>query len=237
MYRVLIVEDTPSEADVLRVHLSRYAAEKGLRLSVEVLGSALEFINSRHAADLVLMDIDMPGINGMEAAEILRTYDEQTPLMFVTNLAQYAVRGYAVDALDFVVKPVEYYDFAMRMDRALRVMERNARSTLALPTENGVRVVACSDIVYADMRKHDVLYHLADSPEPLRERGSLKAAAERLAGQGFLRISSGCLINMAHVVRIGPASVAMSDGSELFYSRSQRRNALETLANYVGRSI
>lgn len=237
MHRILIVEDTPTEADVLRAHLARYAAEKGLRFSVEVLGSALEFVNSRHAADLVFMDIDMPGINGIEAAEILRTYDQTTPLVFVTNLAQYAVQGYRVDALDFVVKPVEYYDFAMRMDRAVRIMARNAGRTLALPTESGVRVIPCSEIAYVDMLKHDVRYHPADGSEPLRERGSLRAAEGRLAGQGFLRISSGCLVNMSHVTHIGPASVTMTDGAELFYSRSQRRHALETLANFVGRSI
>lgn len=236
MYRILIVEDTPAEADILRAHLARYGQEHGTDFAVEVLPSALEFVNSRHAVDLIFMDIDMPGINGMEAAEILRTYDTETPLVFVTNLAQYAVRGYAVDALDFVVKPVAYYDFAMRMDRALRIMERNAGRTLALPTEDGLRVVRCADILYVDMDKHDVQYHLADGGL-LRERGSLRAAGEKFEGLGFLRISSGCLINMGQVKRIGSTSVVMADGTELYYSRSQRKRALETLANFVGRSI
>lgn len=237
MYRILIVEDTPAEAEKLRAHLSRYSAEKGEAFSVEVLPSALEFVNSRHVADLVFMDIDMPGINGMEAAEILRTYDTATPLIFVTNLAQYAVRGYAVDALDFVVKPVDYFDFAMRMDRALRIMARNATHTLALPTEDGIRVVPCSDIVYVDMLRHDVLYHLAGGGEPLRERGSLRAVAEKLQDQQFVKVSSGCLANMSQIVHIGRMSVVMSDGTELFFSRSQRKPALETIANFVGRSI
>lgn len=236
VYRILIVEDAPSEADVLRSYLQKYAGEKGLSFSIEVLGSALEFINSRRVADLVFMDIDMPGINGMEAAEILRTYDTETPLVFVTNLAQYAVRGYAVDAVDFVVKPVEYGDFAMRMDRAMRVVERNAASSLALPTADGVRVVPVSEVLYLDMVRHDVRYHLADGTS-LLERGSLRAAEERLGAQTFLRISSGCLVNMARVERIGRESVTMADGAELFYSRSQRKRALETLANYVGRSF
>ena len=156
MYRVLIVEDTPAEADLMRALLCRYSAEKGVELSATVLTSALEFIESRRAADLVLMDIDMPGINGMEAAEVFRTYDTETPLIFVTNLAKYAVRGYSVDALDFVVKPVEYPDLAMRLDRAVRVMERNAGATLALPTVDGVRVVACRDVLYVDLLRHDV---------------------------------------------------------------------------------
>jgi len=227
MYRMLIVEDTPAEADLLHGHLQRYASEKNLSFSIETLSSALEFINSRHVADLVFMDIDMPGINGMEAAEILRSYDTETPLVFVTNLAQYAVRGYSVDAVDFVVKPVEYGDFAMRMDRAMRAVARNAARTLALPTADGMRVIAQRDVTYVD---------LVNGTE-LRERGSLRAAEQRLDPQSFLRISSGCLVNMARVERIGRESVTVTGGAELFYSRSQRRRALETLANYVGRSF
>ena len=236
MYRILIVEDTPAEADVLRGHLERYAAEKDLSLSIEVLPSALEFVNSRHAADLVFMDIDMPGINGMEAAEILRTYDTETPLVFVTNLAQYAVRGYQVDAVDFVVKPVEYGNFSQRMDRAMRVVARNAARSLALPTENGLRVVAQSELLFVDMSKHDVCYHLADGT-CLKERGSLRAAEERLGTTSFVRVSSGCLANMGRVARIGRESIVMEGGTELFFSRSQRKRALEALANFVGRSI
>ena len=160
-YRILIVEDSPAEADVLRGHLSRYAAEKGLSFAVTVLPSAIEFVNGNHPADLIFMDIDLPGINGMEAAQILRGYDEQTPLVFVTNLAQYAIKGYQVDALDFMVKPVAYDDFSLRMDRAMRVVQRSANTTVAIPTPDGVRVVRLADILYVDIIKHDLHYHLS----------------------------------------------------------------------------
>ena len=154
----------------------------------------------------------------------------------MTNLAQYAVRGYSVDALDFVVKPVEYHDFAMRLDRAVRIMTRNARSTIALPTEDGVAVVAHSDLLFVDMLKHDVCYHLADG-RVLRERGTMRATAQRLGEDEFVKVSSGCLVNMGCVTRIGAESVTVADGTELFFSRSQKKAALERLANFVGRSI
>ena len=225
MYRILIVEDTPSEADLLKACLSRYAGERGTDFSVTVLSSALEFINARRPADLVLMDIDMPGINGMEAAEIFRTYDTETPLIFVTNLAQYAVRGYSVDALDFVVKPVRYPDFSMRLDRAMRVLARNEGHVLSIPTTEGLRRIAASSVGYIE------------DGGCLRTRGSLNAVMEELGQGTFVRISSGCLINMQRVARIGGDGVTMSDGSELFFSRRERKAALESLANFMGRSI
>ena len=236
MYRILIVEDTPAEADALVACLRRYEAEHAQPLVVEVIGSAFEFLGSRHACDLIFMDIDMPGITGMEAAQALRARDEQTPLVFVTNLAQYAVKGYEVDALGFLVKPIRYEDFIPCMERALRVVRRNVGTTLRIPTVDGLRVVPVADVLYVDILRHDLYYHLAGEPEVLRVRGSILAAAEQL-GEGFVKVSASCLANMAQVKLVRQGSVLMADGTELFFSRGCRKAALETIASYVGRSL
>ena len=233
MYRMLIVEDTPAEADLLRGHLQRYASEKNLSFSIETLSSALEFINSRHVADLIFMDIDMPGINGMEAAEVLRTYDAETPLVFVTNLAQYAVRGYSVDAVDFVVKPVEYGDFAMRMDRAMQVMRRSAGRTISVRSRDGIRIFPASALVSVEVRGHDLAYSLDDGTS-FSMRGSLSATERELGGSPFLRISSGCIINMGHVRGVHDAEVTLSSGASVWISRANKKRCLEEIARYLG---
>ena len=236
MHRVLIVEDDPAEAAKLRSHLDRYAHEHDTPFSVEMLSSALEFVETRHVADLIFMDINMPGINGMEAAELLRTYDTETPLVFVTDLAQYAVRGYRVDALDFMVKPVEYADFSLRMDRAMRVVQRRAGKSLTIPTADGLRVVGLRDVLYVDILRHDLYYHVIGG-EVLRNRGSLTQLEEQLVPEGFVRVSASHLVNMAQVTRVRTGSVEMSDGEEISFGRSRKRQALETLSAYIGGSI
>ena len=236
MHRVLIVEDDPVEAAKLRGHLDRYAREHDTSFSVETLSSALEFVETRHVADLIFMDINMPGINGMEAAELLRTYDTETPLVFVTDLAQYAVRGYRVDALDFMVKPVEYADCSLRMDRAMRVVQRRAGKSLTIPTADGLRVVGLRDVLYVDILRHDRDYHVIGG-EVLRNRGSLTQLEEQLVPEGFVRVSASHLVNMAQVTRVRAGSVEMSDGEEIGFGRSRKRQALETLSAYIGGSI
>lgn len=236
-YRALIVEDDPRAADALRSYLGRFGCEVGASFSVEVLGSALELLDGHHVADIVFFDIGLPGINGMEAAEILRQTDEVTPIVFVTDLAQYAVRGYAVDALDFMVKPVSYSDFALRMGRAMRVMARNASSVVRVSTPTGLRLVRERDIVYVEVLRHDLYWHVAGEVEPLRMRGSLTAEEERLDPARFCRISASHLINMGHVSRVRGTSVTMDDGEVLTISRSKRKDALETLARFAGGSI
>ena len=132
MHKLLIIEDDAVEADVLREHVRRYAEERDEKFSVTWFRSALELSSGERSFDLVFMDIDIPGINGMEAAELLRTYDTETPLIFVTNLAQYAVRGYEVQAIDFMVKPVTYANFKLRMNKAMRYVARGARESLVV---------------------------------------------------------------------------------------------------------
>lgn len=237
MYRALIVEDDPQAAETLRAHLERYAAERGTSFSVEILPSALEFLEGTRPADVVFMDIGLPGVSGMEAAEVMRQTDELTPLIFVTDLAQYAVRGYQVDALDFMVKPVTYEDFALRMGRAMRVMDRNAGGTVSVATDEGLRVVAEKDVVYVEIFRHDLYWHVTGSAQPLHARGTLTRVAEELGAERFCRVSASHLINMGQLALIRPGSIVMSDGTEIVISRRRRREVLETLTRYVGGSL
>lgn len=237
MYRALIVEDDPQAAETLRAHLERYAAERGTSFSVEILPSALEFLEGTRPADVVFMDIGLPGVSGMEAAEVMRQTDELTPLIFVTDLAQYAVRGYQVDALDFMVKPVTYEDFALRMGRAMRVMDRNAGGTVGVATDEGLRVIAEKDVVYVEIFRHDLYWHVTGSAQPLHARGTLTRVAEELGSERFCRVSASHLINMGQLALIRPGSVVMSDGTEVVISRRRRREVLETLTRYMGGSI
>ncbi len=237
MYRAIIVEDDQGAADALRAHLSRFGNEAQVEFSVEVLSSALELLETRHPCDIYFLDIGLPGVNGMEAAQIIRQTDEVTPIVFVTDLAQYAVRGYSVDALDFMVKPVGYQDFALRMRRALRVMARNDGARVTLPTATGLRVVALRDVVFVEIIKHDLYWHVAGVTEPLRMRGSLKALEEELPQDRFCRIAAGYIVNMGHIKAASGSEVVMSDGTRLAVSRSRKAEALAAFSRFAGGSI
>lgn len=187
MFKVLMVEDRASDAQALERMLARYAEEHDEDFQVTRVATAMELPEDHNPYDLIFMDIGLPGINGMEAAQLLRSYDTQTPLIFVTDLAQYAVHGYQVDALDFIVKPVEYYDFALRLDRALRIARRERNDKVTIVTRDGMRVFRTSDLVFVDIMGHDLSYHLANG-ETVTLRGSLTKAAEQLPEESLVRI-------------------------------------------------
>ena len=109
MLRCAIVEDSPRELEHLKECLARYSAERDIPLETTAFGDAASFLEHYRADyDIVFMDIELPGINGMEAAHRLREIDRQVILIFVTNMAQFAVKGYEVDALDYIIKPAQY---------------------------------------------------------------------------------------------------------------------------------
>lgn len=107
MYNIAIVEDSKEATDVLKSYFDRFSEEMGARFNVVCFDNALDFLeNYSSAFNLVLMDINMPHMDGMEASHRLREIDNNVTLIFVTNMAQYAIRGYEVGATDFIVKPV-----------------------------------------------------------------------------------------------------------------------------------
>lgn len=239
MIHIASIEDNPAEEDVLRAHLSRYAKEKNVELDVAWFSSAVEFMSQKRAFDVILMDIDLPGVNGMEAATLLRTYDEETPLIFVTNLAQYAVKGYEVNALDFIVKPVGYQSFSVRLDKALRVLERKRGKTIAIYTRDTLRVLSTADIAYIEVTNHELIYHVvsAGEDERVQVRATLKSAEAELDSASFTRISNSCIINMSHVKRVAGDALYMKNGETLYFSRSRKKPAMEALAAFLGGSI
>lgn len=237
MYHIALVEDELDAADALAAFLDRYADERGEAFEITRFASAIDFEVSHASFDLVFMDIQMPGINGMEAAHLMRTYDETTPIVFVTNLAQYAVRGYEVDALDFIVKPVTYSNFRMRMDKAMRHIRRNASRSITISTRDGLRVLPLADIEYVEVSRHDPSYHLYGEKDPFVVYGSLVAFEQEVAGGPFVRISASCLANMNHVRSVRGSALLMRGGDTLYFSRSRKREALATITSFFGGSI
>ena len=121
MYHIAIVEDEKACSRQLQKYLEQYQNEKNMQFKVSVFSGGTELLtNYQPVYDLILLDIEMPGINGIDTAAKIRETDGEVALMFITNLAGYAIRGYEVEALDFVTKPVSYYQFAMRLSRCFR---------------------------------------------------------------------------------------------------------------------
>ena len=233
MIRTLIVEDERAEAQNLMKFVRRYGEACGETFQVTWLRSAMEMLSDKSHYDLVLLDIDLPGISGMEAAQLLRVYDETTPIIFVTNLAKFAVKGYEVGATGFIVKPVSWGNLAMSLDRALRSIRQNVGRSVMVPTEDGSRVVPFRQIVYVEVTGHRLTYHLEDG-STLEARGALGSLEAELAGAPIIRISKSCVVNMDKIVLVRGQSVQVITGETLSVSRARKREVMDAVTDHLG---
>ena len=95
------------------------------------------------------MDVEMKFMDGMSAAEEIRKIDTEVVIIFITNMAQYAIRGYAVDALDYVLKPVSYFAFSQRLNRAISRMKKRETKIIMVNMKGGmVRINVAAAQIY-----------------------------------------------------------------------------------------
>lgn len=237
MTRIAFVEDEPATAQVTRNYLDRYAAENNLSLQVDYYQRAEQLLDGyapRH--DLILLDIRLKGgMTGMEAAQEIRKLDTLVQIIFITSLARYAVKSYEVDALDFVVKPVTYYQFAMKLDKAVRVIRRSEDVSLTVSTIRGMKVLPSREITFLEVSDHELVYHTERGE--YRTRASLNKLEAQLQGRGFLRTAVSHLVNLRYASEIDGTTLILTTGDRLPISRARKKDVLAGLAKYLGGTI
>jgi DNA-binding LytR/AlgR family response regulator len=230
--KIAIVDDVERETALLEQYVNRYADENQLTVTSMVFQNPMEFLN-RYASDydLVLLDVEMPGMNGIEVAKDIRRMDGRVVIMFITNMAQYAINGYEVNALDYVLKPVTYADFVLKMKKAERYIQRNEDYRLTLEMPDGIVTLYISDLIYVEVERHYLIYNTVHGK--YRARGSMKAIEEKLLLHRFLKCNRCYLVNLKYVEAVNGQDLRVG-GEELPISRNKKNEVLQAFARYVG---
>lgn len=229
--RIAVVDDDPNDAALVIRFVDRYYQGDKSRYSIATFPTGEDFLCDYQASfDLVFLDVEMPGMGGLRTAAKLRQIDQQVVLVFTTKMAQYAASGYDVDAIGYLVKPVGYYDLALKMHKAQGLVEARRQITVSLNAETGTEFVSSRDILYVEVRGHAVIYHTSKRGA-MKVWGSLKATEGQLSRASFVRISRYCLVNIEHVDAVH-GDVVNVGGQSLSLSRSCHKSVLQALARY-----
>lgn len=234
MLDVAIVDDEEDVRAELEQMVRRFCAQEGERACVHEYadGSELLDANGAQAHDVILLDIEMARVDGMDAAHELRRRGVGMQIVFVTNMAQYAIRGYEVGAFDFIVKPVEYPVFAFKFKRVLEAVRARRRDLVTLETRDGFVRMDAADILYVEVRGHKLTYHTTRGP--IEIWGTMKAAAAELEPLGFAACNACYLVNLDHVTGLSGEYVRVGEES-LKMSRGKSRDFVDALTRSMGR--
>ena len=235
MIKVAIVEDETKEREKLRSYFEKLEKEIGTLYLLSFFSDGDKFLFDFHYGlyDLVLMDIELSGKdNGITVSEKLRKIDTDVVLVFMTNLAQYAIEGYKVNAVDYIIKPISYFDFKARISSLSHDINSKHKEKVLIQTDGKKIVVLINDIYYIETVSHSLIYHTKTGE--YKAYGALKTVQTELENFHFSMCNSCFLVNLEYVERVDGYTVTVM-GNELQISHPRKKQFLKELSLFLGK--
>lgn len=180
MLKICVLEDEAAQMERMKAYLQKFQSEHAdFEYVLDAYKNAFDLLEHyKRDVDLLFLDIRVPDMSGMEVAHRIREADQNVMIIFVTNLTQYAIEGYSVNAFDYILKPLAYNSFSSKLERALRMLSyRSSDITLDLRTRDGGRRVSADSITYIEISNHDIIVHVG--AEQIRQWGTLSISRPR----------------------------------------------------------
>ena len=228
MLKFIICDDETASLSLMETLVRTWSAERKCEAKITLCRNAEQFLflwEDKKDADIIILDIDMPGMNGIRLARRLREEGGAAQIIFATGLAEYALEGYDVEAVSYLIKPVDNARFFACLNKA---KERSLKEepVLVLRTAEGMARIKLADICYLESDAHDTQVHCvsaAGAEDVQTGRTGIREMEARLAelSGGFFRIHRSYVVNLAYVSRISKRQVRMDTGEVLPVSRNR----------------
>lgn len=231
MIKIAIVDDEPEQSRHLTELMKRYEKEHDIAFEITVFENPLEFLDAYDPSyDMVFLDVMMPQLNGIDTARVLREKDSKVLLYFITTARQYAINGYEVEALDYIIKPLDYKEFQLKILKGLSRLQREDAYTILLKQTTGFVRIKPADITYVEVSGHFCTYHTKTGEYRLYD--TMKNAEEKLKGKGFSKCNSYLLVNLSYVDAVEKQTVTVY-GTPLPISYPKRKAFLEDFNRFA----
>lgn len=227
--RVAICDDEKIQLSITKTSVEN--AYNSLDLVVDTYTSGIELLNAVDVVnyDLIILDIEMPGVNGIDTAKRLRKIEDKTAIVFLTSHVEYALEGYEVNALRYLTKPASTEKLSEIITYLLEQKKKDKR--ILLRNSEDVEMVCVADIYY--MEAQDQMIRVVTDKGEYRNRYNLGDYETELSAYGFFRIHRGYLINLGHVLKMTGREIIMEDGAALPISRTKEAALKNALLHYV----
>ena len=213
-YNIAVCDDSAADAGYISSLVKRWADGSANRVKTAVFPSAEAFLfayEHERQYDIILLDIEMGKMNGLQLAKVIRERDANVQIVFITGFPDYIADGYEVAALHYLLKPVSYEKLCSVLDRAAGNISK-AEKTLVVACDGEVRFVRLSDIYYIEAQKQYVLIHAKDGD--FRMKMPLSDVAGSL-DEFFYRCQRSFIVNLCCVTRIKKDAVTLKNGVDV----------------------
>jgi len=232
MIQIAVIEDHFDDYMRLNHALEDFFSKREETYHLKHYTDAVSFLEEFQSQfDLIFLDIDLPKMNGIKAAKKIREKDPIVSLVFLTNLAQYAIHGYEVNAVDYLLKPLNIYSFHLKMPKVISQIKHNSKEKISIVTKNAIQQFFISDIYYVEIISHTLYYHTERGTFTTHD--SLQNAESMLAPYHFHRCNNCYLVNLIHVTSIVDNTVIVGP-HQLTISRPKKKTFINELTKFLG---
>ena len=235
MLLIAVVDDDPKDAALLKEYVESYCRMNDHAAMIHVYHDGLDLIRSTENHDIVFLDIQMNKLDGLETARFIRKINTDTILIFVTNMAQFAIKGYEVEALDFILKPPSMASIGYVMDKAMKRLDGSGTKALfSLKTSDGTISLSANDITYVEVFDHNLVYHTTRGEYTVR--GKLSDVIEKLNPDRFVMCNRSFIVNLRHVSNVSSDYLLIGD-NRISVSKSHRKELIRRFSSFLGDSL
>lgn len=234
-YTIAIVEDRIESVDLIRDYLKRLTNENALQFDITIFRDGDEITSDYEAKyDIILMDIEMNRLNGMEAARKIRLLDHEVIIIFVTHSSHYAIKGYEVEALSYLLKPVPYFAFQQEILKSIERINKRQDKSLLLKTDKGMKRVSNKEIVFIETMSHYLIIHTKSGDYTIKS--TMKKMEEDLKDGKFVLCNSCYLVNLDEVTGV-KGDFVIVNRAELKISRPRKKIFMDALTAHFGGKV
>lgn len=216
-YKIIICDDVDSDSAYLRSLVTNWAASRNVQAEITAYTSAEAFLFAYaddKSCDILLLDIEMGDLNGVELARKIRKSDKEVQIIFVTGFSDYIADGYDVEALQYLMKPVSQEKLFISLDRAVEKLKKNS-AVLLLELPDGMVRIPLYEIRYLEVRANYVTVH-TDAAVSVK---STLAALEEKLDDSFFRVGRSFIVNLRYIRKVTKSEVFLDGNISVPLSR------------------
>lgn len=230
-----IVEDQKKEQEVLASYIKTSCIPRHIPVEIDVFNDGIHIVSDYTPKyDVIYLDVEMAVLDGMAAAKKIRERDKDVLIVFVTNHSGVAIQGYSVEAIDFLLKPLNQFVFEEHFKKILRKLPSQEEKVLFVKSKGQTVKMKQDEILYIENEGHYIYIHT--DKEVITTLNSMKNMEQLLDKQRFFRSNNCYIVNLSHIEKIdGNLSYIRGEGLQI--SRPRKKAFMEALTNFIGDEI
>lgn len=201
--------------------------------NIELFASGETLLKETKIFDIIFLDIQMDGINGIQTARMLRNKKEEALLIFITGLKEYVFESFDVSAFHYLLKPIEEKKFAEIFAKAVAAAEKKrglAEEPFFIKSNGKTIILSRNHILYVESQNRMVNFHTAN--ECLELYSDMRDLEQQL-GRNFYRCHRGYIVNMGHIAEFGKDRIALTNGETICLSRRKCKEFVKVYMDYL----